>query len=68
MNLKFFIIFLTSLLTLTACVSNSSVRAPVQNSINITDESDTETIPEVKAPDGKKLLFFQRQVIYPVRM
>lgn len=48
MNLKFFIIFLTSLLTLTACVSTSSVQ---QNPI-VKTESVTETFPEKMTSDG----------------
>jgi hypothetical protein len=49
MNLNFFIIFLTSLLTLTACVSNSSVpQKPI-----VKTESVTETLPEIKTPDGR---------------
>jgi hypothetical protein len=58
MNIKFFIIFLMSLLTLTACVSNSSVPAQVKNPIAKT-ESVTETTPEVKTPDGKIITLLQ---------
>jgi len=51
MNLKIFVIYMVSVLTLTACESNSSVPRSVQNPINT--ESVTEPIPEVKTPDGK---------------